>query len=111
MTTVVKRRGGTTGEHSSFVGASREITVDTDKKTIVVHDGVTPGGFPLAREDMSNVTQKAFFYGLKLDDEENNITIEEGGETHKAEDFVDWFIVGMAMNFTIDENGHLLMQF
>ena len=49
MSTVIQNRGGTTIEHSTFVGADREVTVDTTKKTLVVHDGVTPGGYTLAK--------------------------------------------------------------
>ena len=41
-------RGGTTSQHSTFTGALREVTVDTDKDTLVVHDGATAGGIPLA---------------------------------------------------------------
>ena len=41
-------RGGTTKQHNTFIGASREITIDTSKNTVVVHDGSTVGGFPLA---------------------------------------------------------------
>jgi len=41
-------RGGTTTEHSTFTGALREVTVDTTKDTLVVHDGATTGGIPLA---------------------------------------------------------------
>lgn len=41
-------RRGTTTEHSTFTGAVGEVTVDTDKDTIVVHDGATTGGTPLA---------------------------------------------------------------
>ena len=51
MATELKLRGGTTAEHATFTGAAREATVDTDKNTIVVHDGSTAGGFPLAREE------------------------------------------------------------
>jgi len=47
-------RGGTTAQHTSFTGASKEVTVDTTKKTAVVHDGSTAGGNPLLREDGSN---------------------------------------------------------
>ena len=47
MATELKLRGGTTAQHSTFVGASKEVTVDTDKNTLVVHDGSTPGGFPV----------------------------------------------------------------
>jgi hypothetical protein len=47
-------RGGTTVQHSTFTGASKEVTVDTTKKTVVVHDGATAGGVPMMREDASN---------------------------------------------------------
>jgi len=47
-------RGGTTTEHNSFTGVSKEVTVDTTKKTLVVHDGSTAGGTPLMRESGSN---------------------------------------------------------
>jgi len=46
----IQRRGGTTGAHSSFTGKPREVTIDTTKWTVVVHDGSTLGGFPLAKE-------------------------------------------------------------
>ena len=44
-----QRRRGTTAEHASFTGLLAELTVDTDKKTVVVHDASTAGGIPLAR--------------------------------------------------------------
>lgn len=46
MSYELKHRRGTTAQHSTFVGALGEITVDTDKDVAVVHDGVTAGGFP-----------------------------------------------------------------
>jgi hypothetical protein len=46
----VKFRRGTTAQHAGFVGAAGEVTMDTDKKTLVVHDGLRAGGFALARE-------------------------------------------------------------
>jgi hypothetical protein len=57
MSTAVQRRRGTTAEHSSFAGLLSELTVDTTKKVVVVHDGSTAGGFALARENLSNVTE------------------------------------------------------
>jgi len=45
----IQLRRGTTAQHASFTGLVGEITVDTDKDTIVVHDGVTAGGYPLAK--------------------------------------------------------------
>lgn len=56
MATEVKRRRGTTAEHTSFTGALGEVTVDTTKDTLVVHDAATAGGFPLLREDLVNLT-------------------------------------------------------
>jgi hypothetical protein len=50
MTTQIKRRRGTTTQHSSFTGAEGELTIDTTKDTVVVHDGSTAGGHPLAKE-------------------------------------------------------------
>jgi len=44
-----QRRRGTTAQHTSFTGLLGEVTVDTDKKVTVVHDGSTAGGFPMAR--------------------------------------------------------------
>ena len=47
-------RGGTSTEHNSFTGVAREVTVDTTKKTLVVHDGSTQGGTPLMKETGAN---------------------------------------------------------
>lgn len=55
MTTQVQFRKGTTAQHQVFTGAEAEITVDTDKKTVIVHDGSTQGGIELARTDSSIV--------------------------------------------------------
>jgi len=50
-------RKGNSLSHSTFTGALAEITVDTNKKTVVVHDGATAGGFPLAlKTDISNIS-------------------------------------------------------
>ena len=50
MATILQLRRGTTTQHSTFTGAVGEVTVDTTKDTVVVHDGSTAGGFPLAKE-------------------------------------------------------------
>ena len=51
MSKQVRFRRGTTAQHAVFTGPAGEITVDTDKKVTVVHDGVTAGGIPTARAD------------------------------------------------------------
>ena len=47
MASQLQLRRGTTVQHGPFIGAPGEVTVDTDKKTVVVHDGSTVGGFPV----------------------------------------------------------------
>jgi hypothetical protein len=44
MAKQVRLRRGTTAQHATFTGADGEITFDTDKKCVVTHDGITPGG-------------------------------------------------------------------
>ena len=56
MATQVQFRRGTTAEHSGFKGADGEVTVDTSLKTVVIHDAITNGGFPLLRQDGSNAS-------------------------------------------------------
>jgi len=41
-------RRGTSAQNNAFTGAIGEISVDTDNKTLRVHDGATPGGISLA---------------------------------------------------------------
>lgn len=55
MPTVLQLRRGTTAEHSTFTGAEGEVTVNTTKDTIVVHDGSTQGGFEIALADATNL--------------------------------------------------------
>lgn len=61
MATTLQFRRGTTAELSSVTGAEAELFVDTDKKTVVVMDGATAGGIPLAKSadlptDVSDLT-------------------------------------------------------
>ena len=61
MTKQVQFRRGTTLEHSTFTGALAEITVDTDQKIAVVHDGTTVGGYSLlGRKQYQTVNEKIF---------------------------------------------------
>ena len=43
----VRIRRGTTAQHATFTGADGEVTFDSTKKVLVVHDGVTAGGKPI----------------------------------------------------------------
>ena len=48
MAKILQLRRGTTAQNNAFTGAVGEVSVDTDKDVLVVHDGVTVGGFPVA---------------------------------------------------------------
>lgn len=50
MSRQVKIRRGTAAQHETFIGAEGEITMDTTNNTLRVHDGVTPGGTPMAKQ-------------------------------------------------------------
>ena len=67
MAKLLKLRRGTTSQHSSFTGAEGEVTVDTDKETLVVHDGSTAGGFPVARADNPDSQKVRFGTGNDLE--------------------------------------------
>lgn len=57
MTRVLQLRRGSTENNDAFTGMPGEITMDTDKKTLRIHDGKTLGGFEMARlDDISNGT-------------------------------------------------------
>ena len=50
MARQVQLRRGTTAQTSTFTGAVAEVTVDTDKNTVVIHDGSTAGGHPITSD-------------------------------------------------------------
>lgn len=89
MATELKLRGGTTAEHATFTGGAREVTVDTDKNTLVIHDGVTVGGTELLTAQSAG--------GLSL----TTWTINDVGGTLN-------FIVGGTTVVQVDSSGNVL---
>lgn len=75
MSVQVQMRGGTTEEHASFTGIAKEVTVDTTKNTLVVHDGKKVGGNPLATAKEFTEFEKRI--NDRLEEFSNNI-----GTTH-----------------------------
>ncbi len=59
----VQLRRGTTAQHAVYTGPQGEVTVDTDKNALVLHDGATAGGVEMARKRVVNVLD----YGAKGD--------------------------------------------
>ena len=47
MPTVLQFRRGTTSQNNAFTGAAGELSIDTQRDVIRVHDGSTAGGFAL----------------------------------------------------------------
>ena len=78
MAKLLKLRRGSTSQHGSFTGAEGEVTVDTDKDVLVVHDGSTAGGHPLAAQDMDNVPAGAIL-GTQL--ENSGVTAGQYGSS------------------------------
>lgn len=88
----VQLRGGTSQEHENFIGAPREITVDTTKNTIRVHDGSTVGGHSLAKsEELENEINRI---EEQLADFENNISKShnhDGSYSKLNHNHDDWY--------------------
>lgn len=90
MATVVQMRRGTSAEHEAFTGLGGEITVDTTKNAVVVHDGATAGGTPLATETAATTipqNSKTSGYTLTATDTGKHINITTGGVTVPASVF------------------------
>ena len=121
MTTQVQFRKGSTPEHALFTGAVAEITVDTDKKTAVVHDGSAIGGFELQRSrwEVINAPQ-LLICGLRylVDTSSSGMELtmpyESAGVIPKIGDMVElvdfkatWAINNVTLNAT---NGQLFLN-
>lgn len=84
MFTTFLLRGGTEEEHltgngAGFIGAEREVTVDTTKYTLRVHDGKTIGGVPLVTvNDNINAQSIVFEDGETLQEKLDNGSLGGG---------------------------------
>ena len=68
MAKIVRRRRGSTEDHANFTGDPGEITVDLTEKTVRVHDGSIVSGVPLAKADMTNVSDSVGITQLAVSD-------------------------------------------
>lgn len=55
MSKRVQRLGHSGTTALTFVGLERELTIDTTRRSVRLHDGATQGGVELARADLNNV--------------------------------------------------------
>lgn len=53
-----------TAESNAYIGPAREITVDTDRLELRLHDGVTPGGRRLLNESQIAAFGSLHFVGI-----------------------------------------------
>ena len=58
---IIQLYRGTTAQNDAYVGAAGELTIDTTRKTLRVHDGITAGGTELAKlsETLSELEAQA----------------------------------------------------
>lgn len=56
MATQVQFRRGTATQNNNFTGAAGELSVNLSNYSLRLHDGVTAGGYEIARQDFSNAT-------------------------------------------------------
>lgn len=77
MANALQLRRGTTTQHNSFTGLAGEVTVDTDKDTVVVHDGSTAGGFPLLKESSIGTSVQAYDADTTKNDVANTFTAKQ----------------------------------
>ncbi len=85
----LKIKRGTSAENNSYIGVCGEITMDTDEKTIRLHDGETVGGVAMARADsVMDMTCTDYVIAWQNPTAENNYTwfrkyksgwVEQGG--------------------------------
>lgn len=60
----VNFRRGTTAQHSLFTGGTAELTVDTDKKVVIVHDNAKQGGYELVGTAVTQTLSNKEFSGI-----------------------------------------------
>lgn len=56
MSKTVQLKRGNAAQNSTYTGAQGEVTVNTTSYTLIVHDGVTAGGYALPNYSNANVT-------------------------------------------------------
>jgi hypothetical protein len=114
MAKKLQLRGGTTSEHSSFTGAVREVTVDTDLKTLKVHDGSTAGGTRLAKYSELSSFITGVTAGSGIDVSGTTISVEtdlRDGITDIGRDNNDYMNIGTeAFNWYINSGNEMRLE-
>lgn len=69
MAKVLQLRRGTTAQNDAFTGLAGELTMDTETKTLRVHDGETLGGFTVGNSENNTATGTSTFDITSVPDE------------------------------------------
>jgi len=110
MSITVKLRRGTTTQHSTFTGEEAEVTVDTTKDVVVVHDGVTAGGHPMAKASDLAVVATSGDYNDLVNTPSGVLTSSDIGvsvQAYNANTVVDASYVHTDNNYTTTEKSKL----
>lgn len=102
---------GTTAQTSTFTGLNGEVTVDTTKKTLVVHDGAKVGGTVLAKEsDVALKVDKVAGKQLSTEDYSTSEKSKLAGISANANNYThptSGVGAGTYRSVTVDVNGHV----
>jgi hypothetical protein len=99
MSTQLQLRRGTTAQTAIFTGAVAEVTVDTDKNTLVIHDGVTQGGHYITGSLTHSLNT--------IYSDNQNIVIATGNPSASPAMGMAWTL-GTDGNLTLPANGDIL---
>ena len=61
MAKQLQLRRGTSAQHNTFTGALGEVTMDTTRNILRVHDGLTPGGHAVGIGATGGLSDQVFF--------------------------------------------------
>ena len=80
----VQQYRGTVMQHSNYTGPAGELTVDTTTNTVVVQDGVTAGGHPLAKAATKVLAGEAITVTGGTLGVDNTIAAKIGSTVHRG---------------------------
>lgn len=87
MADQLQLRRGTTAQMLVFTGAQGEVVVNTDNHSLVVHDGITAGGFPTATS--GQVTEGTFYYNENVGSAANSYILDAKINTNTPSSYLD----------------------
>lgn len=95
---------------STFTGFIGEITIDTSKNALIVHDAVTAGGFEQARASLSNVSNATNLVAGKMS--ATHVTALEAATSGVATNVTDIAtntadLTALAVSISVDGAGNL----